>query len=131
MGKPLKKILYIEDDEDIAVITIMSLQEFGDFDVNHCASGAEALEYLSQHKPELILMDVMMPKMDGVEVFNRMKLLPINRNTPVIFMTARAQTHEQKQYTDMGAIGVIVKPFDPETLCEIIRNLWDKANEQN
>ena len=129
MPKPLKKILYVEDDEDIAEITIMSLKEFGGFEVDHCSSGVDALNYLKQHQPQLILMDVMMPKMDGVDVFNHMKTLPANQNTPVIFMTARAQTHEQKEYIDMGAIGVIVKPFNPETLCSRIHELWDEAHE--
>lgn len=125
----LKKILYVEDDEDIAEIAVMTLEELGGFEVKHCASGMIALDQLSSYAPQLILMDVMMPGMDGPETFERIKETS-SAHVPVIFMTAKAQKHEQEEYINMGAVGVIVKPFDAMTLCSTITQLWEGANER-
>lgn len=128
MAKKLKKILYVEDDEDIAQVTVMILKEFGEFEVQHCISGMDALQELPKFLPELVLMDMMMPGMDGLETFSRMKEIATIKNIPVIFMTAKMQTKEQQSYLDAGAIGVIAKPFDPEKLCELINQIWQKNN---
>lgn len=124
----LKKILYVEDDEDIAEIATMTLEEIGGFEVKHCLSGVQALDNLATYNPQLILMDVMMPEMDGPETLKHMQQKGIADNIPVIFMTAKAQTHEQEEYKKMGAVGVIVKPFDPMALCDTIKALWREAN---
>lgn len=128
MSQPLKRILYVEDDDDIAEITQMTLAEFGSFDVYHCPSGRSALAELPVYKPQLVLMDVMMPNMDGPETFRQMRQMPEGADVPVVFMTAKAQTHEQAAYMKLGASGVIVKPFDPMTLCEQINAIWEKVN---
>ncbi|MGD9639437.1 MAG: response regulator [Alphaproteobacteria bacterium] len=122
----LKKILYVEDDEDIAEVAQMILEDIGGFEIKHCFSGQEAIDAFPSYNPQLILMDVMMPDMDGPKTFEKIKNLYGKENISVIFMTAKAQTHEQEAYKKMGAIGVILKPFDPMELCENIRNLWEK-----
>lgn len=126
MAEKLKKILYVEDDEDIAEVTTMTLEGLGGFEVKHCASGQQALDAFSAYKPQLVLMDVMMPVMDGPKMLEHLRKLPQGEVTPVVFMTAKAQTHEQAAYKEIGALGVIVKPFDPLTLCEDIKKLWEK-----
>ncbi len=127
MTDKLKKILYVEDDEDIAQIVLMTLEEFGGFETKHCISGADALQELPKFLPQLVLMDMMMPVMDGLELFNRMKKIDKIKDIPVIFVTAKMQAKEQQSYLDAGAIGVIVKPFDPEKLCDTINAIWQKA----
>lgn len=129
MTTNLKRILYVEDDPNIAEVAIMTLEDFGDFDVHHCSSGIDAINTLPKYQPQLLLMDVMMPGMDGPETLSRIRKTEGGKNIPVIFMTAKAQTHEQQSYIEMGAVGVIVKPFDPETLCETLNAFWKKAHE--
>jgi len=126
MTDDLKKILYVEDDPDIAEITLMTLQDLGDFTVKHCMSGQEALAVLPVYAPQLLIIDVMMPGMDGPETVEKMKLTPEGQDLPFLFMTAKAQTHEQAAYREKGALGVIVKPFDPMTLCDTIQRFWEK-----
>jgi two-component system OmpR family response regulator len=128
MSKTLEKILYVEDDEDIAEIAQMILEDIGGFEVMHCSSGQKALDAYPNYNPQLVLMDVMMPKMDGPETLENLRKMPEEKDTPVIFMTAKAQTHEQVAYRNMGALGVIVKPFDPETLCDHINALWERRH---
>jgi len=120
----LKKILYVEDDESIAEVVMMTLEDFGDFQVQHCPSGQEAVDAFSVFKPDLVLLDVMMPGMDGPTALQHIRKLPGGSSIPVIFMTAKAQVHQQQEYLDLGALGVIVKPFDPTTLCDQLRQLY-------
>lgn len=128
MAAPLNKILYVEDDADIAMIGKLTLEAIGGFDVLHCASGHEALQAFPAYDPQLVLVDVMMPEMDGMETLARLRLMPQAKDTPIIFMTARAQTHEQENYLELGALGVVVKPFDPMTLSNYIKALWENRN---
>lgn len=128
MTEPLQTILYVEDDADIAEVTIMTLQELGGFCVVHCNSGRMALDHFAGIAPQLILMDVMMPEMDGPETLRRLREHPGGATVPVIFMTARAQIHEQSAYRAMGALGVIVKPFDPITLSAQITDIWEQRD---
>ena len=120
----LKKILYVEDDQDIAQITQMVLDEIGQYDVLHVSNGQQAIDKFSFFSPQLVLMDVMMPGMDGQEAFIKLKEKGYLNNVPVVFMTAKAQVHEQKKYLELGALGVIVKPFDLEILCSTIEEYW-------
>lgn len=123
----LNKILYVEDDEDIAEVTQLTLTELGGFEVRHCASGSEAIRSIEVYQPQLLLLDVMMPNMDGPETLRHIHSKPGFEKLPVVFMTAKAQTHEQQEYIDMGALGVIIKPFDPLKLCDQIRSFWQSA----
>nr|WP_306268779.1 response regulator [Pararhizobium sp. IMCC3301] len=127
MSAVLKDIMLVEDDSSIAEIATLTLEDLGGFSVVHCASGFEALTVLQKHRPQLILMDVMMPQMDGRETLRQireeMKILDL----PIIFMSARTQTHERAEYVSLGAAGMIAKPFDPMKLSDTVRQMWHKA----
>ncbi|WP_299811881.1 response regulator [uncultured Roseibium sp.] len=127
MPEKLTRILYVEDDESIAQVVMMTLEDLGGFNAKHCDSGPKALETVIEFAPQLILMDVMMPKMSGPETFEHLRKMPEAKDIPVVFMTAKAQTHEQEAYMKLGATGIIVKPFDPLTLSEEITGLWDRS----
>jgi len=122
----LNKILYAEDEPDIQTITKMALSDLGGFDLKTCNNGAEAVEHAEAFAPDLILLDVMMPTMDGPSALKLIKKIDSLKNTPVIFMTAKAQSHEVQQYLDLGAIDVIAKPFDPMTLASNITDIYNK-----
>lgn len=119
----MTKILHVDDDADIREITRISLEVVGPFTLLQCSSGFEALEQGPQFLPDIILMDVMMPELGGVDTCARMKDIPNLANVPVIFMTAKAQTREMQSLMDTGAIGVITKPFDPMSLPTQITDL--------
>lgn len=120
----LRRILCVEDDPDIQAIIAIALGDLGGFEVVTCSSGPEALERLDAVAPQFVLLDVMMPGMDGVATLAALRTLPAGATVPVAFMTAKAQRHEIDQYRQAGAIGVIVKPFDPIELADQVRALW-------
>ncbi|MFB2703856.1 response regulator [Marinobacter shengliensis] len=125
----LNKVLYVEDDPDVRAIAELALQDVGGFNAALCSSGQQALEVAPEFEPDLILLDVMMPEMDGPETMRRLRALDATRSTPVIFMTARIQNAEIEEYLALGAIGVIPKPFDPMTLADDIHRIV-KENTQ-
>ncbi len=110
------RILHVDDEPDIREIVDASLSLNPDFQVRACASGVDALVTAADWSPELILLDVMMPKMDGPTTLAELRKDPRTSGIPVLFMTARAQKREIEQFIAMGAQGVISKPFDPMTL---------------
>jgi len=128
MSEKLTRILYVEDDDSIAQVVMMALEELGGFVAKHCDGGQKALDAVVDFAPQLILMDVMMPRMSGPETLENLKHMPEAKDIPVIFMTAKVQTHEKEAYRNLGAIGVIAKPFDPMTLSEQIISLWQQTN---
>ena len=117
-------LLYVEDDLDIQAIGKLALEHIGGFKVECCSSGESALASLKNFTPQLILLDVMMPHMDGIETFKTVRTLANGKELPVIFMTARVQSSEIKEYKNLGAIGVISKPFDVADLSNQIRSIW-------
>ena len=123
----LQRILYVEDDPDIQVIAKLALIDLGGFSVTACTSGIEAIAAFPTSEAQLVLLDVMMPGMDGPETLQELRKLPGGEHIPIIFMTAKVQEHEVNHYLEMGAAGVIRKPFDPMTLAEQIRTLWKQA----
>lgn len=127
MGRELKRILYVEDEGDIRTVTAMALEAVGGFSVIACGSGKEALAAAPDANADLILLDVMMPGMDGLATLGALRGLARTADTPVIFMTAKVQASEIQQYLRLGAIDVIAKPFDPMTLSEQIGEIWQKA----
>ena len=125
MSKPLTRILYVEDEPDIRAIAQMALEAVGGFTVIACASGSEALSNAPGASADLLLLDVMMPGMDGPSTLKALRELPATANTPVIFMTAKVQAAEVAQYRELGAIDVIHKPFDPMELSAQISRIWE------
>lgn len=121
-SSPLK-ILYVEDDPDIQVIARIALEDIGGFDIRACDCGPDAIAAIEDYQPELLLLDVMMPGMDGPTLLGHLRTTPNGSAPPVIFMTARVQGSEVEQYLSLGAIDVIAKPFDPLTLAAHIKQL--------
>ncbi|SEP69430.1 Response regulator receiver domain-containing protein [Azotobacter beijerinckii] len=119
----LKKILHIEDDGLIQAIVKASLKAIGGLEVLCVSSGKEALEIVGDYSPDLILLDVVMPGMDGPETLKKLKEKIDMEHTPVIFMTAKVTPEEIEHYRTLGASGVIIKPFDPMTLHEEINKI--------
>jgi len=117
----VEHVLCVEDDPDIRALVELALQSVGGLRVTSCASGIEALARLPEVRPDVVLLDVMMPEMDGLETFRRMATG--DDAPPVIFMTAKVQPQEVRRYLGLGALGVIAKPFDPMTLAADIRRL--------
>lgn len=128
--KALQRILYVEDDADIQTVARLALEMLGGYEVRVCSSGAEALQTVPGWEPDLVLLDVMMPVMDGPATLQALQRLPGWGGRPVVFMTARVQPEEVAAYIDMGAVGVIAKPFDPTTLAQQVQALWAAARPQ-
>ena len=124
----LQRILYIEDEPDIQAVARLALEAVGGFTVEVCSSGEEAQAKGAAFAPDLILLDVMMPGMDGHTTLKALRAIAALSATPVIFMTAKVQANELAEYKAMGALDVIPKPFDPMTLAEQIKALWDKSH---
>lgn len=124
----LQRILYVEDEPDIQTVARLALEMIGGFTVAICSSGAEALERVGEFAPDLVLLDVMMPGMDGPTVLARLRELPGTAATPVVFMTAKIQPQEVAEYRALGAVEVIGKPFDPIALPEQVREIWRRIH---
>lgn len=115
-------ILHVDDEPDIREVAELSLGLDPGFVIRSCGSGEEALVVAAEWRPNVILLDVMMPVMDGPATLGLLRDNPVTAGIPVIFMTARAQTRELDRFRALGAIGVIAKPFDPMTLASSVRN---------
>ena len=120
----LVRILYVEDDADIRAVAEVALETLGGFTIKSCNSGQEALFEGPGFSPDLIILDVMMPGMDGPSTFYAMQDIPALKAKPVVFMTAKVQPEEVAFYRKLGAMDVIPKPFDPMTLADQIRDIW-------
>ncbi len=123
----LERILYVEDQADIQMIARMALERVGKFTLRICSSGREALDSAEAFAPDLLLLDVMMPEMDGPETLRRLRLLDAFKSTPAIFMTAKVRSEELAALRAAGAVDVIPKPFDPMTLAQTIRAIWERT----
>lgn len=117
----IKRVLLVDDEPDIRMIAAISLERLGGWEVVAVGSGREALLEARARPPDLILLDVMMPDMDGTMTYRELKQQPETAGIPVIFLTAKVQPQEVARYIELGASGVIRKPFDPLTLPEKIR----------
>ncbi len=117
------RVLYVDDEADIREIVALSLSLDPDFEVETASSGAAALERARQGGLDLILLDVMMPVMDGRTTFTELRALGLEPPIPVAFVTARTQAHEISLFKSLGAVGVIAKPFDPMSLARDVKAL--------
>ena len=124
----LKRILHVEDDPSIQAVARVALEAVGGFQVLSCCSGQDALDQVQGFAPDFILLDVMMPGMDGPQTLDKIRQLVDIGQIPVVFMTAKVQPSEIEHYRSLGARDVIVKPFDPMQLSTQIRAIWDRAN---
>jgi CheY-like chemotaxis protein len=119
----IRKVLLVDDEDDIRTIGFLSLSRVGGWLTVLASSGVEAVTKAASEKPDLILLDVQMPGLDGPTTFNRLRAQEATANLPIIFMTAKIQKQEVARYLELGAIGVIGKPFDPLTLPAEIKRL--------
>ena len=122
----LSKILYVEDEPDIQAVAQLALEAVGGFTVKICSSGPEALANVEAFAPDLILLDVMMPGMDGPTTLLALRQLSSIIDTPVCFMTAKVQPQELAHYRALGALDAIPKPFDPMALSAQVSAIWER-----
>lgn len=122
----LAKILHVEDDESIRIIVEMALVDLSGFTLCACESGVEAIAQVEQFAPDLILLDAMMPGMDGLQTLVKLREKNSCRQTPVVFMTARIQQAEKQQYFDAGAVAVIEKPFEATQLGDELAAIYQR-----
>ena len=116
-------ILVIDDEQDIRMVSRMSLERVGGWRVLEAESGARGLELAAAEQPDAILLDSMMPEMDGPATIERLKADEATKAIPVVFLTAKLQPSERQRYVDLGAEGVLAKPFDPMTLPDDVAGL--------
>ena len=124
----LKKILYVEDEPDIQMIARVALENVGGFELCVCSSGAEALEKAEAFAPDMFLLDVMMPGMDGPTTLAELRKIPSLAKKPVMFMTAKVQPQEVEHLKSLNVADVIAKPFDPMGLAGNIRDSYAKIS---
>lgn len=124
----LNKILYVEDDPDIQIVAKMALETVGGYTMQVCSSGQEAIEQGESFAPDLILLDVMMPEMDGPTTLANLRNISALEKTPAVFMTAKVMPSDVERYKELGAVDVIAKPFDPMTLAARIQEIWSDCH---
>lgn len=124
----IRKVLLVEDEEDIRKVAQISLQFRGGWEVALAIDGEDCLAKASQERPDLILLDCMMPKLDGYETCRRLKADPALRQIPVIFLTAKSQESEVRKGLSLGAVGYLIKPFNPMSLAAEIREILESAS---
>ncbi|CAH1906421.1 Response regulator receiver domain-containing protein [Candidatus Nitrotoga sp. HW29] len=129
MVDKLVRILYVEDEPDIQMVARLALEALGGYTVAICSSGDEALQLAPGFQPQLFLLDVMMPGMNGPSTLKILRALPQFARTPVIFMTAKVQPGEVAGYKELGVIDVIPKPFNPMKLASRVQEIWERYHD--
>jgi CheY-like chemotaxis protein len=121
------RILIIDDEDDIREVAAMSLETVAGWEVMVANSGAQGLVRAAQYQPDAILLDVMMPGMDGPTTFRELRNNPATARIPVLFLTAKVQATDRRRFADLGILAVLVKPFDPMSLSTQIASVlgWD------
>ena len=125
-GRPLERVCYVEDDEDIQRIVRMSLERVGKMTVQIVTDPLAAIGAMTAFKPDLVMLDWMMPGMDGPTLFREMKKRPEVAGLPVVFITAKAGQRDLDELKTLGAAGTISKPFSPKDLPDQLRAIWAK-----
>jgi len=113
---PAKRVLLIDDEDDIREVARMSLEMVGGWDVITACSGIEGLEKAAAERPDAVLLDVMMPVLDGPSTFAKLQENEATRSIPVILLTAKVQSADKRRFAELGVAGVLTKPFDPMLL---------------
>lgn len=124
----LKRVLLVEDEPDISFIATRALEAFGGYTVQPCNDSRDAINQANGFKPDIILLDVMMPGKDGPTTLSELNEISSLNKIPVVFMTARVQKEELEEYSKMGAVGVIPKPFDPLSLAAELQKIWSNLS---
>ncbi|HLB53020.1 MAG TPA: response regulator [Chlamydiales bacterium] len=124
--KPLRKLLITDNDDDTLKILKYCLQTLKDIEIKYVTSGEETVKEALLWKPDLILLDVVMPKMDGITTMRVLRLLPSTAHIAVIFLTSRIEPTEIENYFKEGVLDVIIKPFDPLALASNIQVIWNR-----
>ena len=122
---PLRRICCVEDDDDIRRIMRLSLEKIGKMTVDLVADPALAIDSMIAFRPDLVMLDWMMPGMDGPALLRKMREVPETRALPVVFVTAKASQRELAELRALGAAGTISKPFAPKDLPEQLRAIWN------
>jgi CheY-like chemotaxis protein len=122
-----ERVMCVEDDPDIRMILDFSLGRMGGFSLCLCESGLQALEYVESFKPQMVLLDVMMPGMSGPETLPKLRELSVMQGVPIVFLTAKAMQDEVAALLELVPTGIIVKPFDPVSLPQSIRVFWESG----
>jgi CheY-like chemotaxis protein len=122
------RVLIIDDEEDIRQVAALSLETVAGWDVLMANSGANGIARAEEEQPDAILLDVMMPGMDGPTTFQQLKKNPATASIPVVLLTAKVQAADKKRFSDLGVAGVLFKPFDPLTLAQQIADAvgWEE-----
>lgn len=128
--RELKRILYVEDEADMRAVARLALETVGGLGLCVCSSGAEALALVDGYDPDLIVLDVMMPEMDGPETLAALRAVPSAAHTPIVFMTGKDRPEEIARLRDLGAVDVITKPLDPMHLADRMRRIWAEAKRE-
>jgi CheY-like chemotaxis protein len=121
----LRKVMCVEDDADIRLVLDFSLRKIGRYEVLTCSGGHEAIAQAPHFLPDLVLLDVMMPDLSGPDTLIQLRKLKSMAGVPIVFMTAKAMPDSLLGLLDLGATGIIVKPFDAATLPNDIRVYWE------
>jgi len=117
-----RRVLIVDDEDDIREVAQISLEMVAGWEVLTAASGSEGLEIASAVQPDAILLDVMMPDMDGLATFQKLQADPVIRQIPVILLTAKLQPSDRKRFSELGVAGVLAKPFDPLELAGQVKD---------
>lgn len=129
IAKPLSRILYVDDDASMRELVGTALAGQSEFTVVTCASGFEALIIVGQLRPDLILLDVAMPRLDGMQTLECLRAMELGHHTPVVFMAAGLSPLELRRLQAAGAVEVIPVPFDPAGLPQLIRSIWSRIDD--
>lgn len=129
LAKPLSRILYVDDDASMRELVRTALAAQPDFSVVTCTSGFEALIVVGQQRPDLILLDVAMPRLDGVQTLECLRAMEVGHHTPVVFMAAGLSPFESRRLYAAGAAEVIALPFDAAGLAGLIRSIWSRIGD--
>lgn len=127
-SKVLSRVLCVDDDPDIRIVLEFALRRVGGLEVAICASGIEALARAQDFAPDLMLLDAVMPGLDGPATLRKLRAIPALAHVPTLFLTAKADSDEMENYAEMGADGILAKPFDAMKLADVVRGVWERTH---